>query len=355
MKNITLIILLVFSSVSWSQITGGSAESNKSQPTPVATQKANHIENYRTTKSNFINKYSKEISNENQKQLDVIVTQAKNDNSDSYEYYYIEYLNRGKTIEAFPYLEKAALAYPNNVEFFDDFIYHYELTNQKNLRANYSKKLFESNTIHDALMEYNYNVLMSVEENAILITNGSDDTFPIFVLQDINKTRTDVTVINVDMLGEQNYIDYKSKETKLKIKKQKSNLETIKYIIKNNPGSKIYLGHTVNQKILQEFQNNLYLSGLTYQYATTPINNVENAVVKYEKSFKTKQLERPTTNKSINQLNFNYTLPLLTFMEYYKSVDDTKNYEATKTLLLNIANKVGKQTFIGNYISEKGL
>ncbi len=355
MKNVTLIILLVFSSVLWSQSTGGSNDSNKSQPTPVSTQKTNYIENYRNTKSNFINKYSKEISIEDQKQLDQIVEQAKEENIDSYEYYYLEYLNRGKSIEAFQYLEKAALAYPKNVDFFDDFIYHYELTNQKNLRANYSKKLFESNTIHDALMEYNYNVLMSIEENGILITNGSDDTFPIFVLQDVKKTRTDVTVINIDMLEEQKYINQKSKDAQLNIKKQKNTLETLKYIIKNNPKSKIYIGHTVNQKILQEFQKNLYLSGLTYQYATTPINNVEDAVAKYEKNFKTDQLKRPTSNKSINQLNFNYTLPLITFIEYYKSVGDIPKYESTKALLLEIANKVGKQTFIENYISEKGL
>lgn len=49
--------------------------------------------------------------------------------------------------------------------------------------------------------------LQSCPENAILITNGDNFTFPLWYLQEIEKIRTDVRVINFDQLSMEFYID----------------------------------------------------------------------------------------------------------------------------------------------------
>jgi hypothetical protein len=59
---------------------------------------------------------------------------------------------------------------------------------------------------YPAIMEYNKNIMASCEKNAILFTNGDNDTFPMWFLQLIEKYRTDITVINLSLLNISWYI-----------------------------------------------------------------------------------------------------------------------------------------------------
>lgn len=102
-------------------------------------------------------------------------------------------------------LEKAAALDKSFIDPWFDLIPRYMDAGDEGHLDLALRHVLESGAITDEIMDYNYNMLIGLEPNAILITNGDNDTFPGWILTRILQVRPDVTIINRALLNAEWY------------------------------------------------------------------------------------------------------------------------------------------------------
>ena len=112
------------------------------------------------------------------------------------------------TAENIKYLEKSAGLDPSYMDPWYGLVTNYMEKGEEEKADLALRRLLEAGAVPDEVMDYNYNVLATLDKNAVLITNGDMDTYPIWMLQRIENFRTDVTMVNRSLLNTDWYPAY---------------------------------------------------------------------------------------------------------------------------------------------------
>lgn len=316
-------------------------------------------------------------SKEKKDQLDKIVEEMEKAIPGTYEAYLLKYWNCWN-IADMDLIKKAFSIDPERPDTYYPFISEAVINGDKKQLAEFCEKLYKSKDIAPWLINYNYNVLMSVEENAILITNGDNDTYPIWMLQNTKGVRNDVTVLNVSMspmklyftntLKEKNInIDYEKIKSIAKEKDSQGNLfrsafiqELVREINDKYPEIPIYFALTVYEKHYKPFKDKLYVTGLTNKFSESRIDNI--AFIKYnlENRLRLDYLSYDWYSEDfpgeslMNTTQTNYVLPFVMLAEHYNISGQQEKSLKWKNLALSLAKKANNDELI-DYINEKNL
>jgi tetratricopeptide (TPR) repeat protein len=79
--------------------------------------------------------------------------------------------------------------------------------------------------------DYAFNLLVGLEPNAIIFTNGDNDTYPLWYIQNVERFRTDVSVVNLSLLRTDWYIEQlRDRDPKLPIRLTDEEIERMEPI-----------------------------------------------------------------------------------------------------------------------------
>jgi hypothetical protein len=307
---------------------------------------------------------------EKHKLLEDIVARMGANVPESYEYNLLKatHTPNSKQGERTRFIFKAYEIDPERPETYYLLVDYYDQQNDLKKRREFYRKLYQSRDLAQGLLEYNYNVLMSLDANAILITHGDNDTYPALLLQDVFQIRDDVTVLNISLSRYvqghlENYLarrDIDVDFSSLPEKKEDIFLETfVQYLHEYHRDIPVYLALTVYDGILKPFEGKLHIIGLAYRYHTEEFDNLAKIKKNLEQDYRLDYLSHdwyaghyPGT-ENMPGLNMNYTVPMLMLAKHYKESGDPQQADRWKEMALQTGDHAGELPLIEAYIRER--
>lgn len=269
----------------------------------------------------------------------------------SYEYHYVAWWDSGNDSDQFFHLQKAYDLDSSRPELLHNFVTRYEMTGEWDNRKVFNQKWFESGEISPTLLTYNYNVLMSVERNAILFSNGDNDTYPIWVLQDVQGIRTDVLLLNRWLVRDKSYLDKVLKKVNLPPfsgdPASAAYVDELVQHLASQSGRPVYFCLTVAKSFRDTHKQNLYMTGLASRYSEKRMDNLALLRSNIEQRFLLDELTtclfyEPefSSNRFLKQA---YLAPFLMLHQSYQEKGESQKAADIRTLSLKIAREVGQE------------
>lgn len=307
----------------------------------VANEKA-WLNYYTGKRYESYGEHSRQLSSAQRKELDVTLAKMFEKTGSSFSFNYASYLHSERRDEGLAYLDKAYSINPNEPDVWDDMLYKAVLNNNPTERQLFAKKLAEVGYYSTSVMEYNTNVLNSIQQNGILITYGQLDTYPLYILQEQFNHRKDVKIICMEWLNSERYRQQLAL-TFGEAFKTVSQLTPLQHILPLLRGD-VFVGLTVPPDQLSSVKEQLYCTGLAMKHSTALIANMDVLVFNWEKLFEKNQVN------SGEMINRNYLLPAAQLRAYYSRIGNSTKEAEMNQQLRTLAQQFGVEKKVQPYL-----
>ena len=270
----------------------------------------------------------------------------------SFEYYFLKMqAERNNKAISEDYLMKAQALRPYDDLLLPWLMNQSVVANDKVGMAQVSTKWFESNEMPQELYATAYNNLISLDTNAILLTDGDNDSYPAWILQAARKVRPDVLILNISMsrridsYREKVFAENGIKPLVFANDSVRTDQNLFKHLITNVAGRPIYVSVFTSEDVYKAYVKNMYFIGLSLKYSPKPFdnlavlrNNVEN---KYMLDFLKQSFQNNPSQSVINMVNGGYLASFQKLYTYYKQIGQRDKAIKIKALAVTVAKNSG--------------
>lgn len=321
---------------------------------------------------NYNDHEDKRSQEEKTKAIDKLIDDMGKNIPESYEYNLCKWAAGGFDMDLLPYLKKADALGTNRTEHLDFMINISEHERNTKQRDEYALKKFNTGNESAGMMYYNYNVIKGLAPNAILLTCGDNDTYPIWILQ-AQGIRKDITVINLYLIQIEAYrnkvfaelgidkMDTNLPGTKEKPADKEDYEKFEKTIIKHIAGNKknypVYVALTAaSEGYSQSVQDKLYLTGSAYLYSNESIDNMALLKRNFEQNYALDYLEhsfyQDISADKVKLINTNYLVPMLTLFDHYAAAGDKQKQEWIRQKIMAVSKGTEQEADVKKHLDK---
>ncbi len=314
----------------------------QSKESPVSAQA--WLNYYKSSLYSFYSASSKTITPSQQQELDDILNEMKNKIPGSFEYNIAVYLNGKHNTLLVPYLIKASELNSSSLDVVEQYVAYYAIIGNDAKLKEYVTKHRKVSKYEAFIDEYAYNLLQSIDNNAVLFTHGVMDTYPVYNQQLSQKVNTGVEIINVDYLNSEEYRKNISKKLGVTFSYNGNNYTAAFEIASKLKATKsVYFSNAFSKAELKKHEKELSLEGLALKYGDIT-TDVPKAELLWANKFKKTQLEKTSMLDDYAKKMANNYLPiLLTVYKFYTAANKTKEAQVVKALSAKIAKINGNE------------
>ena len=129
------------------------------------------------------------------------------------------------------------------------------------------------------LLSWNYNNIIGLDFNAIVITQDDNDTYPLWILQNSKNIREDILVVNLQLIQNEEYRNKLFGVNNIHLCENNAPTDIISHLVSNEYKRSIYISSSVNSELFSQLTDKLYITGLPLKYSNYKFNNLKDSII----------------------------------------------------------------------------
>lgn len=194
------------------------------------------------------------------------------------------------------------------------------------------KALDDRGGISAALLEVAGDLLLSIDREGIVFTNGEMDTYPTLVKQRVFGIRKDVLVIDQRLLGDAGYRQRSWSQARAAGQPPATVQAFIKSLL-NATTRPVFLALSLEPDLARSMESELFATGIALRYSHQRVDNIPLLEERW------KQMRR---NLYAGPLSANYLLPGIVLLKHYRSTGNEEQAAMMEHQVRAMAEALGQ-------------